>query len=313
MLSILIPVYNYDISRLVGELHRQGTEAAVDFEILILDDASTRPSPANEALGRLPFVSYSRLPENIGRARIRNRLAAAAAYENLLFLDCDAEIGCGFINNYLPFCDGESVVLGGIAYDEEEKNPAYSLRLKYGRKREARPAPEREKHRSFATFNFLIPASVLKRVGFDERLRGYGNEDTLLGYELCALGVPLYQIDNPALHRGLDENPVFLEKTRQSVANLFRLLREEDYASLLQSSQLLRSYFRIRKLGLLPTASFLFRLFRRGLEAQLCSPSPSLFLFDLYKLGYLCRLAGEGMTACQPLSENGGKNNRNPA
>ena len=31
MLSILIPTYNYDITHLVYELHKQATEAEIDF------------------------------------------------------------------------------------------------------------------------------------------------------------------------------------------------------------------------------------------------------------------------------------------
>ena len=40
MLSILIPTYNYDITHLVYELHKQASEAEIDFEIICLDDGS---------------------------------------------------------------------------------------------------------------------------------------------------------------------------------------------------------------------------------------------------------------------------------
>ncbi len=40
MLSILIPVYNYDVRKLVYDLHRQVTGAAVSFEMILLDDGS---------------------------------------------------------------------------------------------------------------------------------------------------------------------------------------------------------------------------------------------------------------------------------
>ena len=33
MLSVLIPVYNYDVTELVNELHKQLTTSEVDFEL----------------------------------------------------------------------------------------------------------------------------------------------------------------------------------------------------------------------------------------------------------------------------------------
>jgi glycosyltransferase involved in cell wall biosynthesis len=40
MLSILIPIYNYNAYPLVKELHSQCLEATIDFEIFCIDDAS---------------------------------------------------------------------------------------------------------------------------------------------------------------------------------------------------------------------------------------------------------------------------------
>ena len=40
MLSILIPVYNYNVVPLVLELHKQCLECEIDFEIFCQDDES---------------------------------------------------------------------------------------------------------------------------------------------------------------------------------------------------------------------------------------------------------------------------------
>jgi glycosyltransferase involved in cell wall biosynthesis len=40
MISVLIPVYNYDVTEAVKELHRQLSKEGVNFEIRIIDDAS---------------------------------------------------------------------------------------------------------------------------------------------------------------------------------------------------------------------------------------------------------------------------------
>ena len=40
MLSILIPTYQYDCSRLVNDLHLQAQQLGVPYEIIVADDAS---------------------------------------------------------------------------------------------------------------------------------------------------------------------------------------------------------------------------------------------------------------------------------
>ena len=138
MLSILIPTYNYDCTQLVMDLRRQAEDAAIRYEIIVMDDASATCKEANQDINNLPHCQYIELAENIGRSRIRNRLADMAKYNSLLFMDCDAAVcKSDFISAYLPYCKNQSqVVIGGTAYDPNETNPAYSLRLTYGLKRE---------------------------------------------------------------------------------------------------------------------------------------------------------------------------------
>ena len=40
MLSILIPTYNYDCSRLVSDLQRQAERMGIGYEVIVADDAS---------------------------------------------------------------------------------------------------------------------------------------------------------------------------------------------------------------------------------------------------------------------------------
>ena len=94
MLSILIPTYNYDCTRLVGDLHRQAERLGVAYEIIVADDASPIPTykERNRAINALAHCRLIELEENVGRARIRNRLADEAQHEWLLFMDADAEV-----------------------------------------------------------------------------------------------------------------------------------------------------------------------------------------------------------------------------
>ena len=103
MLSILIPVYNFDISRLVNNLNDLAYTADIDFEIIIIDDASEEEFKIkNRTLDKLDKVKYIEEAQNLGRSRIRNKLADMASFQYLLFIDCDSAIsGKDYIKNYI--------------------------------------------------------------------------------------------------------------------------------------------------------------------------------------------------------------------
>ncbi|MDD3320698.1 MAG: glycosyltransferase family 2 protein [Paludibacter sp.] len=311
MLSILIPTYNYDITQLTKELHRQAMDQMIDFEIIVMEDGSTKEVETNHSISELVNCRHIVLKENIGRSAIRNKLADEAKYEHLLFMDCDAEV-CSeqFIERYLSFCHEECVVIGGTAYDPDESNPNFSLRLKYGRKREARTAVDREtlEHKNkidnqfssfrgerqgvrsnFATFNFLIAKTIFNRVRFDESIRGYGHEDMLFGHQLHQLGFEFIQIENPLIHKGLDSNETFIKKTEEATRNLFLLYKTGKYPFLAQESKLLSTFLKFKKWNFVGLFALKFDFTKYLLSKQLCSKNPSLFLYDWYKILFLCK------------------------
>lgn len=290
MLSILIPTYNQNVTALVAELHRQVMEQYVDFEIIVAEDGSEKFIDENKTLNQLPSVKYLILKSNMGRSAIRNKLADEAQYRHLLFIDCDAEV-CSpyFIEKYLAFCHESCIVIGGTAYDPDETNPAYSLRLTYGRKREARHANERDKN-NFATFNFLISKDIFNQVRFDETIREYGNEDMIFGHALHQLGCEFIQIENPLIHKGLDENTLFLQKTGAATRNLLLMYKTGRYPYLQYESKLLKTFLLIEKIKLTSVLALIFTVFSSVIERLLCSPKPSLVLYDLFKLGTICKI-----------------------
>ncbi|MFV0391540.1 MAG: glycosyltransferase family 2 protein [Paludibacteraceae bacterium] len=297
MLSILIPVYNYDVTRLVKELHSRATDTFVDFEIRVVEDGSTLFLAENKRIASLPFCEYEILTDNVGRSAIRNLLADKAKYNHLLFLDCDAEVSTThFIEKYLPFCHDECVVIGGTAYEPGNNDPAYSLRLKYGRKREAKTATEREKdgkYSHFSTFNFLIAKSVFQKIRFDETISGYGHEDTLFGHRIAELRCEIHQIDNPLIHKGLDDNQTFIRKTEEGTRNLYLLYQTGRYPFLAKQSKLLQTFIQIKNKNLIRLFSALYPLLKLSLYKNLTGKNPSLQLFDLYKLLFLAKTANK--------------------
>jgi glycosyltransferase involved in cell wall biosynthesis len=292
MLSICIPVFNSDPRNLVGELHRQSGQIGGNTEIILLDDGSREEiRKMNRSLLDLPRVHYEELPENSGRSRARNLLAEKARNPFLLFLDSDMQVTHPlFVEHYLALAPEHPVVCGGHVYQEEPPAPGLMLHWKAGRERECAPAAVRNKkpHRSFMTANFLIRKDVFTRVAFSERLKGYGHEDTLFGYQLEKQGIPVFHTDNPALHTGLEPAGVFLEKTRQAMDNLQtieKMLKDDPefrkMAKVLQTRKLLCG------VGLNWLYRLAFTTFRSSLEKNLLGNKPSLRVFDLYKLGLL--------------------------
>lgn len=295
MLSVLIPTYNHDITKLVSDLYDQAAESGSEFEIIVMDDASDTFTEENSAINQLAGCKYIILPANVGRGPIRNKLADEASGEFLLFMDCDAEImRHDFILRYLAFCSpGEEVaVIGGTAYDENSDDPDYSLRLKYGREREANILYLSEPHAkgNFATFNFLISKETFNKVRFDENISGYGHEDTLFGYQLKEAGYEFIRIDNPLIHKGLDKNDVFLRKTEESVRNLYRLYMTGKYPFLESDSKLLHYFSFFRKYHLIRFVDCCRNIIGPCILRNLTGKKPDLKLYDLYKLMFLSNI-----------------------
>jgi GT2 family glycosyltransferase len=296
MLSILIPVYNFNIVTLVTELHRQATKASVPFEIIVLDDCSSSLlRDQNKDVGNLPGVRFYELDKNIGRARIRNRLAEMAVYSSLLFMDCDSEVPSeSYIENYLPYCGKEVVVCGGRIYrPDPPEEPEYLLRWLYGISKEqiADVIRNINPYRSFMTNNFLISKAIILRIQFDESIIQYGHEDTLFGLELKKQGVPVKHIRNPLLHIGLEISREFLRKTTEGIENLLTLLyngkiNRKD----IKDIRLLRAYELIRKYRLVGIYLFFYGFISNAVMRNLLGSNPSIFTFDLYKLSIISQL-----------------------
>ena len=291
-LSVLIPIYNRPIGVLINSLIKQGADWNGPLEIILLDDGSAEDfKQQNRPLATLPGVQYQELPHNIGRAAIRNRLAQAAQYEWLLLLDNDSLLpDTQFLARYAAATGQASVLIGGTCYEAAPPaDPALLLRWLYGQAREARPAAQRQaaRYEQLTINNALLKAEVLHRFPLDERLTGYGHEDTRFGVELAAARVPVLHLDNPVVHDGLEPAAVFLQKTEQAVRNLAQVYREDGLGG---QSRLLQTALRLRRLGLAPAARASLKLLAPALRRNLLSARPGLRQLDLLKLYWLLPL-----------------------
>jgi len=290
MLSILIPVYNFDVTAFIYELHKQATKTQNKFEIIIADDcSSTKYRQINGVLEELSNLTYYHLNINIGRSKIRNFLAEEASYQHLLFTDCDSKIPKeDYILSFMNECKGSKVVCGGRIYAETSPmNKDFVLRWKYGNARETANAKERNEvpNQSFMTNNFLISKSILSKIQFDESLTNYGHEDTLFGYELANEKITIKHIENPLVHIGLETADQFLKKTEHGVKNLKYISEHYDYPKLRSDIKLLRVYQKVKFLS--PLFKLSFFILRPRIEKMLKNENPSLKVFDFYKLSLL--------------------------
>ncbi len=292
-LSILIPVFNRDVGLLVSQLSQQASAWPGPTEIRLLDDGSAEAYRLqNQRLATLPGVCYVELPANVGRAAIRNQLAGKAQYEWLLLLDNDSLLpDQQFVARYAQAqaAGPAALFVGGTTYEAAPPaDPALRLRWRYGRAREMRSAAVRQRDPGgqLSINNALLPKALLQQYSLDERLSGYGHEDTKFGLELSRAGVPVRHLDNPVLHDGLEPAAVFLAKSQQAVRNLAQVLRTDGLGA---TTRLVQAAERLRRTGLARAAQAALGAVEPALRRNLLGQNPALRALDALKLLWLLR------------------------
>ena len=290
MLSVCIPIYNFDVRPLITSLGKEIVQLSDYVELILIDDASSDYyKRINEK--DCQKHQYIKLSKNIGRSRIRNLFLDYVSYENLLFLDCDSLIiKNSFIVNYIKRLQQyqDQVICGGRVYSSHRPEKNKWLRWKYGVKRESQTAEERkrEPNRSFMTNNFVIKKSLLQEIKFDERLANYGHEDTLFGFELWKNKIQISHIENPIENGDIEDNEVFLHKTEEGVRNLALIYKYmNDDPQLVDMVQLLRVYDKLHHYHLTNIVRWFYLIFIKPLKKSLINGPISIKAFNFYKLG----------------------------
>jgi len=243
LLSVLIPVFNWDIRMLVAELSEQilglGEGLNRSIEVLVVDDGST--DRAIRDLNRSTFDSpkfgvrrawcrYLENEVNVGRSMTRNRLVRESKGLNLLFLDADVlPDGEGFIESYVDIINKRMenfICCGGISYKRCNKQveKEREFYLWYSSRVSVRPAMIRQMvpWAWVFTANVLISRELAIMHGFDPNFSAYGYEDIEWGIRLHKV-TEILHLDNSVSHMGLLSKEVLLKKTKASAVNLLRL------------------------------------------------------------------------------------------
>jgi glycosyltransferase involved in cell wall biosynthesis len=294
-ISLLIPVYDYDIVALVQSMKNAMGIVPEFYEILIGDDGSSAEYREKYKSLEGDNIRVISSEKNIGRAAIRNRLALEAKGDFFLFIDADTMLpgtAEAYMLKWIPFLNTSRVQCGGVLYhDSAPGDPDKLLRWKYGKWREQRKAAERNRHphAGFSTFNVLFEKSVFSKIRFNEELKQYGHEDTLMGYQLKKAGIDILHIDNGLVHEGLESNRDFLNKTKLGIENLSKLYDNvTDKKSFSETVRILAVYQKLRFLGLTRIFAAIFIKYREWMEIRLDSSNISLLLFSFYKMSMFC-------------------------
>ena len=300
MLSINIPVYNYEVGDLVSQLAETAEDMQIVFEIRVYDDGSEESVKLkNCKIADLPGVIYKEMESNLGRSAIRNKMGFESKFKYLLFIDADSmPVSEDYLENFVECVKPNRIICGGTAYKSEKPaEPDKYLRWFYGTNREAISAEIRNSKKGFiiTSNNFLIEKEVFEKIHFREEIRNYGHEDTLLGYDLFSSGIEIFHIDNPVEHTGLEDSAVFIEKTKTALKSLHQITRQilPGDKVFVKQVHFLNKYQSITKYLPAPFLRMFYRFFHRSIERNLTGRHPHLLWFDLYKLGFYSTIKQE--------------------
>lgn len=288
-LSILIPVYNEVCVDKVAKLKQlcDSTEK-LEYEIIVADDGSTNHTciEKNNDINNMDHCRYVLKKENTGSGATRNFLCDICRFDWMLFLDCDMDIADNsFISKYIGMQDEPAVVNGGISIG---KNPAMRHNLRYIYECEAESAHTAQKrnampYREFRSTNFMIHKSITNVCRFDEKLMRY--EDVLYGKMLKRHGFRIIHIDNPTVMNDFEENADFVRKAEKDMKTLHYFEKElQGFSRMLTFTNTLSHKM---PLGIIRLWHKLFGSIERRM---LTSRHPSLYIYNLYRLGYYLSL-----------------------
>lgn len=290
MLSILIPTYNYNVFPLVENLYQQCIASKIPFEIIVFDDGSQNQFD-NDKINSLKNCSFKVLEKNIGLSSIRNLLIKTSEYEWILLLDADVfPVNENYISEYIQAIkkNNYNYFSGGIQYKTDRPENDKILRWKYGKKREALTFEQRKNGKSsYTNVNILLHKAVFNEVMFEEKVRFYGYEDVIFSTKLLQY-FSIFPVDNPVYHLDESTSEEFLNKSEIALQTLHFLIQNNFIQT--NKVKIAKIYVFLKKWNLTFLIRFFYRTFRKSVKRNLLSSNPNLFLFDLYRLGYICSI-----------------------
>lgn len=290
MVSVLIPIYNYDVSDLVNEVHKQLINSRIPFEIFCLEDGSDEDFVnQNSRIKNLSDTTMLISESNHGRIKSRQILCEHAKYNWLLFLDADVmPISSVFISNYIYLIDSKyEAVFGGISYHKKKPEKSHILRWKYGILHEEVNAEKRKinKYKHIVSANMLIKKELFKLTNSKIEYDGYGL-DNYFAALLMEQKIDIQHINNEVYHLGIEKSEVYLKKKECAVINLLKLYEEHKIIS--NENNLFSLFAFLKSLKLHYIFSVFYKIFKSPMKNNLLGNHPSIALLQFYRITFMC-------------------------
>jgi len=290
MISILIPCYDFNAYPLVNILEKQALMLNINYEIICIDDGSfSSKNEINQKINLLTNAKFIESKKNLGRIKNRILLAEKSQYDWLLYIDVDTiPKNEDFLVNYITFFKKEVIIFGGCSYNKPQ-NKNSNLRYKFGKFREEIIASTRNKnpYKYISSSNFMCRKNILLNTLKKIESISYGN-DYIFASLLKQDKVNITHIDNKVIIEDIDDNQKFLRKTEQALENLLKCYKKGllniHSISILSAYEFLDKFL-LKKIFVKST-----NLCKKIIDNNLVKQNPNLFLFDLYRLRYLCQL-----------------------
>jgi len=290
MLSILIPVYNYKITTLVVEIHKQATKANIKFEIICFDDKSEKHISENKSI--IDTFEHTKIilsNKNIGRTNARQILSDNSNYNWLLFLDADVIPKSGnLIEHYIDKTNSYyEAIYGGLAYSKTKPEHKSILRWLYGKTYEEVDAKKRnlKPHQLIASGNFIIKKTVFNKINLQIDRKGYGL-DNYFAALLKQNNIKVLHVNNEVYHFGIENSIAYLSKVEGGIITLLWLFNKKKISK--SDNKLLTMFVFFKKLKLNYLMIFFYQLFNSKMKKHLLGPNPNIGLLQFYKLTYIC-------------------------
>ena len=290
MISILIPCYDFNAYPLVNILEKQALILNINFEIICIDDGSfSSKNETNQKINLLTNAKFIESKKNIGRIKNRILLAQKSQYDWLLYIDVDTlPNDKDFLANYITFLKKGEIIFGGCIYNKPQ-NKNSNLRYKFGKYREEIASSIRNKnpYKFISSSNFICRKDILLNTLKKIETKSYGG-DYIFGSLLRQDKINIIHIDNNVVIEDIDDNQKFIRKTENALENLLKCYKKgllnKHSISILSAYKFLEKFF-LKKIFVKSTD-----LVNNIIENNLVNQNPNLFLFDLYRLRYLCQL-----------------------
>lgn len=251
MLSVIIPTRLTDArcSRTLLTLSKQDIDPTL-VQIVVIGDGISPDSLESIRSMRMPYQMKVIAQPHRGVAAARNRGAAEASGDHLLFVDDDMDLSIDFLRQVVRrLAEGADVVLSDIRIGDWVRD---TLPVRVARRQEQDARQARRLGRQLVFEDMVFAATAIRRAvferagGFDPSFSAgdaYGNEDIELGYRLLRNGVDIRRaLEAVAYSDRPHELSILLARARKVGANDVRLARKHpELAAALFGRKLLYS------------------------------------------------------------------------